>query len=158
MYVRVFVLLSVSLANMMGVLELGIRYNRNGSDQGSDDMHGIMSSGGNSIDLSDEGAFNDVDLDSLDGNHSDDEKGGNITPFGGSVSSDRHTISMLQNDSNLLTDIDDYGVEFRSLGMSGKFNSEMNVSRDHSTISEMLIDDRVGAETPTTPTSWEKSS
>ena len=32
-------------------------------------MSGILSgSGGHSIDLSDEGAFNDVDLDSLDGN------------------------------------------------------------------------------------------
>ena len=115
-------------------------------------MSGILSSGGHSIDLSDEGAFNDIDLDSLDGNHSDDGREGNLTPFGGSVTSDRHTISMLQNDSNLMTDVDDHGIEFRSLQASGKFNREGSAhkSRDHSTVSEMLIeDDKVDARTPT---------
>lgn len=117
-------------------------------------MSGILSgSGGHSIDLSDEGAFNDVDLDSLDGNHSDDGRESNLTPFGGSsssVTSDRHTISMLRDDSNLMTDIDDHGVEFRSLQASGKFTAERD--KDHSTISEMLIeDDKERAQTPTTP-------
>ena len=114
------------------------------------------------MDLSDEGAFNDVDLDSLDGNHSDDgnAREENHTPFGGSVvSSDRHAISILQDSSNLMTDIDDHGVEFRSLA-SGKFKRDGNDNKeqDHSVISEMLIEGHTGMGSQTSTTPMKKAS
>ena len=77
---------------------------------GSEEMEGVLGSENNISLGSGEDELNEIDLDSLDGNHSDTGHEAGRQNIG--------DISTEHLRGNFGTDVDDHGIEFRSLGRS----------------------------------------
>ena len=91
-----------------------------GAGPGSEEMESVLESrSGDSVNIGSEfeDDLNDVDLDSLDGNQSDREASNARRRNDGGL-----IVEHLRGD-DFHTDVDDYGVEFRSLGKSAELSS-----------------------------------